>query len=541
MRSALFFILIVFVLPSCDSGPKTGGKEEITGDSTQIAGKESVLTDSLLYTIACMLKDSDLFNASVGIYIALDSAENVIFEWNPDMTLVPASVMKIVTTTTALETVGGGASFRTVLQYDGEIVNRVLEGNIYIKGGGDPTLGRGEVNLFSRWGAAIRDLGIDSIHGKIIGDASIYEDELPCPTWGWGEIANYYCQPASGLTFHENTFTLKFNAGAKGSFRASSANMSPFVPGLVFNNISQGISTVRNDVYFLGMPYGQSIDIAGYYPDGKGQIIMEGIIPDPAYAVSAGLWNWLRKNGIPVSDSCTTQRDLRLAHVTSDKTRKDIMSVHSPSLFSIISETNMVSRNLFAEHILKYMGLKRSGKGNRQSGLNAIMTFWSGKGIDTRGMFLNDGSGISRHDGVTVRQIAGILCYMKNKSSNYKSFRNTLPVAGQSGTLRRLCKGSAAEGNVFAKSGTMSRVVSYAGYANADSNHTIIFVIITNNFNCPMYEMKHKLEKIMIRLAGWKPVPGIKYPITVLPDVCCSDTSTVPQARIEELLEDSEE
>jgi D-alanyl-D-alanine carboxypeptidase/D-alanyl-D-alanine-endopeptidase (penicillin-binding protein 4) len=464
--------------------------------------------DSLKWEIEKFLSDSAIQHASVGIIIAEDSLENIIYQNNPQLSLVPASVLKLLTTATALELLGGGMSFKTTLQYNGNITEgHILNGNILIKGGGDPTLGRGdETNIVSRWGNAIKKLGIDSINGKIVGDASVYEDELACPTWSWGEVANSYCQSASGLTFNDNVYELRFNVSNKGAIWSNSANMKPFVPGIRFNNFSQGAGVGELETYFLGMPYGNGIDIQGYYPTSQGSSMMVGTMPDPALAAAYQLNFWLKRNGVKVCDTATTIREIKLQREEVGGERKEILVTYSPRLYSIISETNLVSRNLFAEHILKHLGFMRSGKGNRQSGLNAEMAYWSAKKMNTGGLFLHDGSGLSRYNGITVSQLAFVLSYMKNKSPHYESFKNTLPEAGKTGTMRRIGKNTLAEGRVFAKSGTMSRVSSYAGYVTTIKGKTLIFAIITNNFTCSISEIKDKYEKIMIRMAEWEKI-----------------------------------
>lgn len=498
------FLFISLIYISCNNEPKQIAikqeKASIEPDSIKLK-----LIDSLKFEIENFLLDSSLLHASVGIIIAEDSIENVIYQHNAQISLIPASVLKLVTTATALELLGGNISFKTTLQYNGSISEgHILNGNIIIKGGGDPTLGRNdESNIINKWGNAIKKLGVDSINGQIIGDASIYEDELTCPTWSFGEIENYYCQPASGLSFKDNTFEFNFNPNNRTAIYSNNNNMKPYIPGIRFNNFSSSASIGELETYFLGMPYGKDYDIQGYYPTNQGNSMMVGVMPDPALAAAYQLNFWLKHNGIKISDTATTIRELKLTKKINVGERKEIMSTYSSKLYNIISETNLVSRNLFAEHILKHLGLRRSGIGNRQSGINSEISFWSSKKMDVEGLFINDGSGISRYNGISAYHLAFILSYMKNKSQHYDAFKNTLPESGKTGTMRRIGKNTSAEGRVFAKSGTMSRVSSYAGYVDTKSGKTLIFAFISNNFTCSLQQMKEKYEKIMIRMAEW--------------------------------------
>lgn len=509
MKTLFFYIIILFfiALASCGDNKKvsTDKKNYIDTLSVTSDSAKAPLIDSLDWEIKQLINDSALKHASIGIIIAEDSIENVLYEFNPNISLVPASVLKLLPTATALELLGGGMSFKTTLQYNGYIEGRVLKGNIIIKGGGDPTLGRSEASsIVSRWGNAVKKLGIDSITGRIIGDASLYEDELACPTWSIGEAANSYCQGASGLTFYENSFELRFNAANKGTFWSTPSNMKPYVPGVRFNNFSQSAGVSQLETYFIGIPYCNEFEIQGFHPSGQGSSLMVGTLPDPALAAAYQLNQWLNRNGVKVNDTATTIREIKLLHKELPGERKDIYSSFSPKLYSIISETNLISRNLFAEQILKHLGLRRSGIGNRQSGLNAIVGYWSSKKMDTDGLFLHDGSGISRYNGITVYQLGFVLSYMKNYSKHYEAFKNTLPEAGKTGTMRRIGINTLAEGRVFAKSGTMSRVCSYAGYVTTVKGKTLIFAFISNNFTCSFAEIKDKYEKIMVKMAEWE-------------------------------------
>lgn len=501
--AALTIIAISF---SCGRNPDNKSGEK-SSDTLKLPEAQIIQQkDSLILEIQKFLSDSALLHASTSILIAEDSLENIIFQHNTNLSLVPASVLKLLTTATALEVLGGDISFKTRLQYTGEIIDgHILKGDVYVKGGGDPTLGRGnQENIVSKWGNAIKELGIDTISGYIIGDASVYEDELACPTWAWGELSSSYCQGASGLSFNDNNFEISFNAKEKGMFLSSESNMKPFVPGLRFNNLSQTADINELETYLLGMPYGNEFDIMGYFPKDKNTFTISGTLPDPTLTAAYQLCFWLRKNGVNVCDTAKTYREIVLNKWDTGAERKEILVTNSASLYSIISETNLVSRNLFAEHILKQLGMKRSSVGNRQSGLNVVAGFWTGKGMNPGGLFLHDGSGLSRFNGITAYQIAFVLSYMKNKSRHYDSFRNTLPEAGKTGTLRRIGKNTTAEGRVFAKSGTMSRVSNYAGYVTTTSGKVLIFVIITNNFSCTLDEIKTKYEKIMTRMAEWR-------------------------------------
>ena len=122
------------------------------------------------------------------------------------------------------------------------------------------------------------------------------------------------------------------------------------------------------------------------------------------------------------------------------------------------------------------------------------------KGMDISGLFMMDGSGLSRFNGITARQLVYILKHMQ-QSENANYFKNSLSVAGKSGTLRNIGKGTVAQGSIYAKSGYMTRIRSYAGYVTTQNQMNVAFAFIVNNYSCSAYQMKKKMEQVMIKLA----------------------------------------
>lgn len=508
----IFLILLIstfFVLFSCSSD-NSKGKSNATDSVSVRKMADSLLfkaeIDSLVWEIKQLHKDSALTYASMGIVIALDSIENIVYELNPNTSLVPASVTKLLTTATAMEKCAGAR--KTVLQYTGNIENGTLHGNIVIKGGGDPTLGRnGNRDYLQKWANAIKNLGIDSITGQIIGDGGVYEYEMFSPGWMWGEIMSYYSAPVTGLMVNDNQYIFTFNVNRKGLIKATPDNMKPFIRGTQFVNMTKSFKGDEAEVYFLSAPYSNTIEIYGYVPEGMSTLKMMGVFPDAPLAAASELARVLRQQGVKVSDSTTTMRkilvDYNFSIPDSLSKRRNIDSIPA-SGNNLIGEINKYSNNLFAETLLKRIGMAHNGSASRQAGLAGVYSYLSAKRIDTRGLSLFDGSGISRANAIPPVLLVQLLSHIKNKSSYFKQFKNTLSEAGENGTLARLCKNTNAQKRIFAKSGTMTRVVNYAGYAETMNGHTLIFAFMANNFTCSLPEMKEKFEKLMIRMADWK-------------------------------------
>jgi D-alanyl-D-alanine carboxypeptidase/D-alanyl-D-alanine-endopeptidase (penicillin-binding protein 4) len=175
--------------------------------------------------------------------------------------------------------------------------------------------------------------------------------------------------------------------------------------------------------------------------------------------------------------------------------KKNVYSHFGASVKEIAYWTNLKSINVFAETLNSWIGYEKTGLGTTENGVKSIQDYWKGK-IYTDGLNLTDGSGLSRSNSVSARNFCSLLQYMYF-SKNQEAFLSTLPVTGQSGTLTYFCKGQCSEGKIQAKSGTMKRVKSYAGYVSTTSGKKLTFALIVNNYNCSNTTIMKKMESLM--------------------------------------------
>jgi len=464
--------------------------------------------DSLFILLDALKTDSVLKHASLAYVFYNLTQDSIISEYNPYLSLVPASTMKILTSAAALEILGPDTRFKTTLCYDGKIKNKILNGNIYINGGGDPALGStiydqsGFVDTFIK---AIQDLNLDTINGNIIADPRIFSIDAIPYSWSYGEINEAYAAAANGLTVYDNTYLYEISKNDKGFVKPDAVNIIPKIPSISFYNSFVITDDEKESLFILNQPGSFRKIIKGSFPKALSKITLKGAIPDPPYLIAFEMFEKLLLKGIYIKGSPMTIYDVEAKEAENKKNSdmKQIAVIYSPTVFSIVENVNMHSNNLFAEHLLKHIGLKKYGIGDTESGANAIVNFWKQKGVDVEGLYMFDGCGLSRYNAITAKQLTDVLVYMKS-SANFSDFYNSLSKAGETGTLRKLCIGSNAEGQISAKSGTMSRVKSYAGYACTLKNDTIVFSIIANNFICPASEMTKKFEQIMIKTVELK-------------------------------------
>lgn len=460
--------------------------------------------------ITSFCSDTDLTNASWSISVLDIKKDSVIIEHNSKLTLIPASATKIITTATALALLGWDFKYETRIEYDGTLdsLTGILYGNIYIIGSGDPTLDSEafkipseKISLTEQWAKIISEKGIKKIKGAIIADASVFEEEMVPSTWIWGDMGNYYGAGACGLNFKDNQFSIYYKSGNKKDDPISITKIHPQIPGLKIENYARTGYYVDN-AYIYGAPYDNFRYVRGTIPQNKSNFEVKGSIPDPPLFCAQSLDSSLRKLGIEISNIPTTVRVIQEKAITPhSKSRTLLHTETSHTLEKIIYQTNMQSNNLYAEALLKTIALKKARAGDDQTGTDIVTDYWKQKDIDLKGFYMADGSGLSRFNSITTKQLSSILRAIAQDSILYKRFSESLPVAGKSGSLGRLCKGTRAEGNLSAKSGYMTRVRSYAGYVTSKKGDLLSFAIIVNNYTCTPTRMKDELEKMMIAIA----------------------------------------
>lgn len=454
------------------------------------------------------LKDPMLENASVA-FIAKDlSTGEVILEHNANVALPTASTAKLFSTSTALEILGPDYRAKTRLYTDGTISpDGTLNGNLWIRGGGDPSLGSTYFNddshrsdFLKAWCDTLKSKGIKKITGAIIADASEFGYMGAPDSWTWSDMGNYYGSGPSGLTIYDNRIELDFRTSNYIGGKSTIKSISPEVPGLLIRNEVTSAKSSSDNAYVYGSPFSLDRFVTGTLPAGRSSFIVKGSMPDPEYQFAHELNKTLVDQGIFTSGEIKT---VRLMTATGEKpsyTNFTLIYTHSgEKLIDIINWTNMKSVNLFAEHLLCLVGYEKSGIGTTSNGIQALRKYWSDK-IDISSLELRDGSGLSRTNGITPNNYADLLTAMSK--SKYKSeFYQSLPVSGESGTLKSLNKGEAASGRVHAKSGTMNRIKSYAGYIETSSGKTIVFAIIANNYSCSATGIKNRMEPIFNSLS----------------------------------------
>ncbi|MEI7503174.1 MAG: D-alanyl-D-alanine carboxypeptidase/D-alanyl-D-alanine-endopeptidase, partial [Paludibacter sp.] len=434
-----------------------------------------------------------LENASISLLVKDLETNQTIYEFRPKTSIIPASTMKLVTTATAIELLGPNFSFETKLEIDGIISpDSILNGNLYIRGSGDPTLGSNcfdNIDFLRKWVEAVKKLGIKKISGSVIADATIFDDEGVNPKWTWEDIGNYYAAGAYGISYLDNTFSLTLRSDIIGS-KPKIIKTSPEIPGLIIDNHLLSTKIGFDSAYFYGAPHSNNRSISGEIPAFRSTFIIKGEIPNPSLLLAQHFHEKLMQNGVSIEQLPTDK-------VYFQTKRRVIYTHNSPPLSDIITETNIHSNNLYAEHMFRYLALKNNTVATSYGAVQVIKAFWKSKGLSVEQLFMYDGSGLSPVNAVSANFFVDLLTYMKTKSKNYETFFKSLPVAGESGTLSTLLKNTVLQGKLHAKSGTISRVKCYAGYIDLKEKK-YVFALMVNNPNGSSKAVTKKMEEFLL-------------------------------------------
>ncbi|MGH9146382.1 MAG: D-alanyl-D-alanine carboxypeptidase/D-alanyl-D-alanine endopeptidase [Vicinamibacterales bacterium] len=437
--------------------------------------------------------------------VLIQSADSgdILFATNPTKLMMPASNMKILTLATSAEQLGWDYTFETRLVTSGTIEGGVLKGDLVVIGSGDPSLGNrvGDGGrTMAGWADQLWNAGIHAIEGRLIGDDNAFEDEGVGAGWSWDDLAYGYAAPVGALAFDENAVELAIRPGAVVGDLAD-IRLRPVDGGLLVEN---SVTTAPPDGEFVldlrRAPGSARLVARGTIPIGTPEFVRTVSIDNPTDFFLAALDRALNVRGITVAGTA----DIDFVFPAPETSTARVLVTHRSSPLSELAMPLMkVSRNLYGETLLKTLKTQDGRSGTVQSGRNAVVEILRGWGLSPDTIVLSDGSGLSRYNYVTVETLVSVLRHLANDPRHAGPFEATLPVAGKDGTLGNRMKGTVAEGNVHAKTGTVSNVRAISGYLRTKDNERIVFSIVANNFNAAPGEIDRAADRALERLAAF--------------------------------------
>ncbi|HEX9656937.1 MAG TPA: D-alanyl-D-alanine carboxypeptidase/D-alanyl-D-alanine-endopeptidase [Bacteroidota bacterium] len=413
--------------------------------------------------IDALLPDSLFPPANIGIKVLSLRTGETLYELNPDHLFNPASNQKLFTAATALVTLGPTYSFRTEASYDTSIIP-----TIFIRGSGDPVLSVMDLDTLCLQIASIIP---ERSSWRLVGDVSLFDDLFMGTGWSWDDESSTYSMGISPLTVNGNSIEVllkNINGALKLSTKPESDYMTLSINVMIVDSVTERVKIERS-----WMERTNAVVARGQIGRSDTLVTTELSVYQPERFFMTLVADRLRQQNIPVDE------------IMIDTVQGNTMplAVLSHDLDTAITYMNKVSDNLSAENILKTIAAEKVGKpGSAEAGAVIVRTFLQSIGVDTNKIIVADGSGLSRYNLTSANTILALLQAMFTNPECFEEFYNSLPIAGVDGTLDYRMKGTTAEGNLRAKTGTISGASALSGYVHSGDGEPLAFSILTQHY-----------------------------------------------------------
>ena len=458
-----------------------------------------------------------LQNAVWGV-LAKDAKGNVLAEYHSGTQMLPASNMKLITTGTAMLALGADYRFPTSIGYTGQIVNGALEGDLYIIGGGDPTLCTRDsiavsmAGVFRTWKRFMQKAGINAVHGRIVGDGRLWDVPLEGGSWTWDDIGTFYGPGGNALGFYSNAVDYSVELAPEGE-AVPMKQTFPETPWMhIANRTKMAPAGTGNSILLFTTEFAPYGEIRGTLAVDKPAKPEHFANKFGALTCAYYFWKELTEGGMEVTGGyADIDRDglIRtgadfLSHEAAGKPEV-IGTTYSPTLNRIALATNCRSDNYYAESIFRAMGFNATESAEYDSCYVAERAVFTQLGLSQEGINIVDGSGLSRKNYVTP---AFMVEYLQRMQSTrvWEPFLRSLPYPGGNGTLRYVLRNSPEKlrKRIRMKSGSMDGVLCYSGYIlppDGKEGEPITFSILTNNCTEDFFAVRDAITKILVLLA----------------------------------------
>lgn len=454
--------------------------------------------DALRVDLDKILADPRLAGSHAGVVVRDPVTHEVLYSRNSDARATPASNAKLLTSAAALDALGPDYRFRTEASTTAQQQGSALLGDLHLRGTGDPTMLASDYDSLA---ARIAASGIHEVKGRLVTDDDWFDKVALGTGWAWDDEPYGYAAPVSALTVAANT---DFDAGSV-TVRVS-PGQSGRQPEVRFDPPT-GVLAVDNRAR-TGAP-GSPATVAVTRDHATNRVLVTGSIPenappaeelisvpDPSAYAADVFTKALKAHGVSVMGAS--------AGAIRGQPRV-LASRDSMPLSQLVVPFLKLSNNGHAEVLVKTMGRVVRGQGTWEAGLSVLADKIKALGVDPAALRLVDGSGLSSMDGVTPDQLASLLSAAKSRPW-FQAWYDALPIAGMpdrmvGGTLRNRLRGTKAENNVHAKTGSMTGVTSLSGFVTAANHQRLVFSVIFNDF---LSGSPHDLEDaIAVRLADY--------------------------------------
>jgi serine-type D-Ala-D-Ala carboxypeptidase/endopeptidase (penicillin-binding protein 4) len=477
--------------------------------------------------ISEILAKPEFASATIGVKVTSLDSGKILFEENAGKLLRPASNMKLYTVAAALDKLTPEYRFVTSV-YAAARPNSsgVIRGNLTVFGRGDPTFAarfnnsdyfKGIDNLAAR----IVSAGVKRVEGDLVGDESYFIGPKYGSGWEWEDLTWYYGAEISSLTINDNALDLFIKPGSAVGQPALITTGPPDPLLTIVNKVTTGAKGEQRQLNIHRGLGENTVTIVGSIPlEDRGYTGAIGI-SHPALLFVYLLRTSLAQKGVVITGKSRTTgvvsqpsmpapAPVTPATVTPAPVPVEIASLESQPFSVIAAQTLKPSQNLYTELILRTLGkvtpppptMPPLRQTSEELGIEAVKSFLKTIGIQADSLVLNDGSGLSRGDMITADATVQLLTFM-NKHRYADVFRAALPIAGVDGTLRNRMKGTAAENNVRAKTGSLTGASSLGGYVTTAAGEKLAFAVIVNNYPSGVEPRSMCIDPIAVLLASF--------------------------------------
>jgi D-alanyl-D-alanine carboxypeptidase/D-alanyl-D-alanine-endopeptidase (penicillin-binding protein 4) len=445
---------------------------------------------ALQASVDTILSDPALARGYWGVLVKSLKTGDTLAAVNAHKLFVPASNMKVVTLAAAAAKLGWDYTYATTIRATGSIANGILDGDLIVIGSGDPSLtvsGGMADRVFADWATRLKAAGVHVVTGRLVGDGTALGAVPYGDGWMWDDLVDEYSAGVSALQLNEDAVRVTIAPGpAVGA--SAAVSVAPLAGAVTIdNNITTSAADLEPTVTLRRLPGSQRLDLTGTIPLAHAPMTSGVSVADPAQFFVDSMRTALIKNGVDIKQSAVGSPQ----RIPNPEPRiTTLFTYQSPPLSTLAVRLMKISQNQYAETLYRTIG-----------GHEAVLQILQPWGLAPADLVQRDGSGLSRYDLVTPEAFVTILTHVWNDARAKDPFVASLPVAGDLGLTNRM-KGTAAEGNARAKTGSMTGVRALSGFVTSADGEPLVFSILANNFEVESSKVNAATDAIVVALAS---------------------------------------
>jgi D-alanyl-D-alanine carboxypeptidase/D-alanyl-D-alanine-endopeptidase (penicillin-binding protein 4) len=450
-------------------------------------------------SIDSAVNDPKFANAFWGILVVDPASGDTLYSHNAGKLFMPASNQKIITGATALAQLGPDYHYQTVFFARGTVRDSALRGDLVVMGRGDPTISdhmrKDAMEPLHALADSLRAHGIARISGRLVAGDDVFPGPVLGYGWDWDDLDYGYGAGVDELLFNEGFTLVTAHGGA-----------TPGAPVRVDTKPTKKGPKVRVTATTVAAPADSTApkpETIFRWDSLTNGVLVEGTIAVGDSADEEVAHRVPKQAFLDALAEALGDRGIRISGAKTDTTAvgAPVFALVSPPLREIMAALEKPSQNQIAEILLRTLALEKTGVGSADSGRRVIERQLAAWGAKPEGAAVRDGSGLSRHDYVSPETLVRVLAAIRADTA-FHVFYDALPIAGVDGTISRRMKGTPAEGNVHAKTGSVDKARSLSGYATTADGHVLIFSALCNNWTVPVRQVEAVQDMIGARLAA---------------------------------------